>query len=332
LGGARELFERSVIFGAGGSGDVVSAYVVCELLRSAYGVDECVPGAVLWERWVVDPYPGPIPRQLIRSAAVRGCVYVGPNTYVERPGRAVRLTSAAVAEVAGVEVPAATLEYGVVGIRRCFDELAREGWRVVVLDVGGDVLARGGEEGLWSPLADSLSLAAASEIDSPLVVLAPGADGELSADYVLSRVAEVQALGGLYGVIGLWVDLVRIYERILPKVTSEASRVPYIALKGWSGDVGMRGGSRKAYVGPLSLVGFVLSSKVTASVSPLARALASTGSLADAWRALNSIGVVTELDVEVELAKVVGCGNAASGEDYLKARDVARKRLAPPLK
>ncbi len=326
----RELFERSVIFGAGGGGDVVSAYVVCELLKSVYGVSSCLPGAVLWERWVVDPYPGPIPRHLIRNAVVENCVYVGSNTYAERSGRVVRLTSAAVAEVAGVEVPSVTLEYGVVGIRKCFDELAGEGWRIVLLDVGGDILARGTEGGLWSPLADSLSLAAASEIDAPLVVLAPGADGELDVDYVVSRVAEVQVLGGLYGVIGLWVDLVRTYESILPKVTSEASRVPYIALKGQIGEVKMRGGSRRTYIGPLSLVGFVLSSKVAAAISPLAKALAGTRSLAEARKAVNLIGVATELDMEIELAKIVGCGRPASGDDYIKAREIARRKLASP--
>lgn len=327
MGVVRELFERSVIFGAGGGGDVVSAYVLCELLKSTYGVGECLPGAVLWERWVVDPYPGPVPRHLVRGARVSRCVYVNPGTYVLRSGRVVRPTAVAVAEVAGVEVPAATLEYGALGIRECFEELVAEGWRVALVDVGGDVLARGGEEGLWSPLADSLSLAAASEVGAPLVVLAPGADGELSPDYVVSRVAEVQALGGLYGVVGLWVDLVEVYERVLPRVASEASRVPYAALRGWVSGVSMRGGSRRAYVGPLSLVGFVMSSRAVAEVSPLPRAVASSRSLAEAWRALNSMGVVTELDLEVELAKLVGCGRVASGEDYLRAREVARRRV-----
>ena len=330
MGVVRELFERSVIFGAGGGGDVVSAYVLCELLKSTYGVRECLPGAVLWERWVVDPYPGPLPRHLVRGARVGECVYVNPGTYAVRSGRVVRLTSAIVAEVAGVEVPAATLEYGALGVRRCFEELVSEGWRVALVDVGGDVLARGGEEGLWSPLADSLSLAAASEVGAPLVVLAPGADGELSPDYVVSRVAEVQALGGLYGVVGLWVDLVEVYEEVLPRVASEASRVPYAALKGWVSGVAMRGGSRRAYVGPLSLVGFVLSSEAVAMVSPLARAVAGSRSLAEAWRALNSMGVVTELDLEVELARLVGCGKEASGEDYVKARELARRRVGGP--
>jgi hypothetical protein len=323
----RELFERSVIFGAGGGGDVVSAYVLCELLRSTYGIRECLPGAVLWERWVVDPYPGPVPRHLIRGARVGECVYVGPGTYVERSGRVVRLTSAAVAEVAGVEVPAVTLERGALGVRRCFDELAAGGWRVALVDVGGDVLARGSEEGLWSPLADSISLAAASGVGAPLVVLAPGADGELDPGYVVSRVAEVQALGGLYGVVGLWVDLVGVYERVLPRVASEASRVPYAALRGLVSGVSMRGGSRRAYIGPLSLVGFAMSSRVVAELSPLARAVAGSRSLAEAWKALNSLGVVTELDVEVELAKLVGCGREASGSDYLRAREAALRRV-----
>ena len=70
-----------------------------------------------------------------------------------------------------------------------------------------------------------------------------------------------------------------------------------------------------------------MSSRVVAELSPLARAVAGSRSLAEAWKALNSLGVVTELDVEVELAKLVGCGREASGSDYLRAREAALRRV-----
>jgi hypothetical protein len=72
---------------------------------------------------------------------------------------------------------------------------------LAVVDVGGDAVARGGEEGLRSPLADALTLAGASESGVPfdLYVIGPGADGELSAPEVLQRLsdASAQQLGGL---------------------------------------------------------------------------------------------------------------------------------------
>jgi hypothetical protein len=53
-----------------------------------------------------------------------------------------------------------------------------------LLDVGGDILARGDEPTLKSPLADALTLAACCRVDAPvrLLVAGPGLDGELSAD------------------------------------------------------------------------------------------------------------------------------------------------------
>ncbi len=53
-----------------------------------------------------------------------------------------------------------------------------------LLDVGGDILARGDEPTLKSPLADAIALAAASQVSAPvrLLVAGPGLDGELFAD------------------------------------------------------------------------------------------------------------------------------------------------------
>ncbi len=50
-----------------------------------------------------------------------------------------------------------------------------------LLDVGGDILARGDEPTLKSPLADALTLAACCQVNAPirLLVAGPGLDGEL---------------------------------------------------------------------------------------------------------------------------------------------------------
>lgn len=50
-----------------------------------------------------------------------------------------------------------------------------------LLDVGGDILARGDEPTLKSPLGDALSLAACCQVNAPvrLLVAGPGLDGEL---------------------------------------------------------------------------------------------------------------------------------------------------------
>lgn len=53
-----------------------------------------------------------------------------------------------------------------------------------LLDVGGDILARGDEPTLQSPFADALTLAACCQVNAPirLLVAGPGLDGELPLD------------------------------------------------------------------------------------------------------------------------------------------------------
>ncbi|MEU3185134.1 DUF1152 domain-containing protein [Streptomyces sp. NPDC006923] len=54
------------------------------------------------------------------------------------------------------------------------------------LDVGGDILARGDEPTLPSPLAEALALAARRQVDGPvrLLIAGPGLDGEIPADRI----------------------------------------------------------------------------------------------------------------------------------------------------
>jgi hypothetical protein len=65
--------------------------------------------------------------------------------------------------------------------------------RVLVVDVGGDVVARGDEPGLKSPLADALALAACVDLPVPVdvAVVGVGLDGELPAEYVRQRLRDV---------------------------------------------------------------------------------------------------------------------------------------------
>ena len=73
----------------------------------------------------------------------------------------------------------------------------------IYVDVGGDVLARGDEPGLASPLCDAVMLAGAVEAGRAHRLggrgVRPGCDGELTAREVLDRVAELGAAGGWLG-------------------------------------------------------------------------------------------------------------------------------------
>jgi hypothetical protein len=75
---------------------------------------------------------------------------------------------------------------GVEGVTRQLEELVDylSPESIDLLDVGGDVLARGDEPTLKSPLADAVTLAACCQVNAPvrLLVAGPGLDGELPLD------------------------------------------------------------------------------------------------------------------------------------------------------
>ena len=328
------MLRRGVIvIGAGGAGDIVSAYVMCEVLKSLVNVRKCVPVAILWERWVLDPYPGPIPRCLIRNAVRNSaCVYVGSNTYVVRGfDYKFRPQASIIAELSGATIPGITLERGVQGIVECVEELLSEGFdSVIALDVGGDILAYGYEESLWSPLADSLTLAALHYFSNRALVaiLAPGADGELDHDYVIKRIADVGSEGGLVGALGIWRDFMNIYEKLLERLPTEASRAPYLALKGVMGELSIRSGSRRIKITPNTIVTYFLDPQKVLKQQPLPQRLIDTKSLAEAMKASEELGIPTELHLEIEIAKTYGCGPHTIGKiDWRKIKERIKTKL-----
>ncbi len=312
LGPISKFKELGVaVVGAGGAGDIVSAYIMCRLLKEFYGVRKCVPIAVLWERWVLDPYPGPIPRSSILNAKFSECVYVTPETRVNRGEYEFRPQASIISEFLGAPIPAFTLENGVEGMLRCAEEVCKDGYgSLLVLDVGGDILANGFEVDLWSPLADAMSLALSYVINkySVVAVLAPGADGELSLDYVMSRIESIGSRGGLLGAIGLTIDLLDEYEKVLKATKTEAGRVPYEALRGKVGESVIRGGSRKVKITPNSIITYLLKPEEVIRDNVLAREIVSTKSLDEAVKIAEKLGIPTELHLEMEIAYTYGTG------------------------
>lgn len=324
-----DLLKKSkvAVIGAGGAGDIISSFVFCEVLRDLFSIRSCIPVAILWERWIIDPYPGPIPRNLLRNVRLSDCVYVNKETYAVR-GSSYNFKPQAsiVSEIIGTEIPAITLEYGVEGYIKCLDELYRNGIdHVIALDVGGDILGTGYEDNLWSPLTDSLTVAALIKNDqrmsSSIAVLALGADGELSQDYILTRISEVTRLGGYLGSIGLWSWHTIIYERILNKAHTEAGVAPYKALKGINEIVAVRDGTRQMIINPISTIAFLLSADIIADITILPKHLANTRSLAEAVAVAEKLGIPTELHLEIEVAKEYGCGIPSHKVDWHKVKE-----------
>ncbi|MGX9889829.1 DUF1152 domain-containing protein [Streptomyces sp. NPDC002276] len=170
-----------LIVAAGGGGDAVAAAMLDAAL---YGDgDQTVILTYAWDRLLIDPIPGP------RSTAdFTGLEVITPAVRkVPAEARPIAPSGSTLPRLAA-ELPHTIAlidpRHGTEGVTRQVEELLThlQPTTIDLLDIGGDVLARGGEPTLKSPLADSLTLTACAQVNAPvrLLVAGPGLDGELS--------------------------------------------------------------------------------------------------------------------------------------------------------
>ncbi|MFC9965716.1 DUF1152 domain-containing protein [Nocardia ignorata] len=183
--------RTAIAIAAGGGGDAVTAAML------ARAMPELGIAAIMsysWDRFMLDPSPGPRVRadfdglgdrsgvaEVLQTASLR----TGTSTLPRLAGCIAQplllLEAAAGADGLADLMSQAVAAFGA-------DEL-------VVVDVGGDILAEGHETTLRTPLADSLALAAAvqSGIATRVLVAGPGLDGELSPTEVGARLEKLGA-------------------------------------------------------------------------------------------------------------------------------------------
>jgi hypothetical protein len=289
---------------------VVGALAVAELAR-LQGIEAAV-GGLTWERNVVDPLPGPRPlreitgaRPIADAAALAGPDTAGPGGFRFAESRMAGVLGEPVLLLDPTGGPAAVAA----GLAAAADALRCD--LVVLVDVGGDVLAHGHEPGLGSPLADAVCLAAAAPlaalgVRSVAAVVGAGCDGELRPAEVAERVAEIRAAGGL---LGSW-DLGRAPEAVLARleeavaaVPTEASAMALRAARGERGTVPIRGGRRTVELTAAGGEIVLLDCAVTVATAARCAALvAGAGSLEQANAILRAEGIATELDWEAHTA------------------------------
>ncbi|MEB3789581.1 MAG: DUF1152 domain-containing protein [Desulfurococcales archaeon] len=301
-------YDKILVFGAGGGGDALGALMVWNRLKDL-GAQPLL-GSVVWERFVIDPFPGPIPLEVMVNADPLGWSIglVGPDSFANRYGFQVRPQVARVAKYTGGKTIFLDLSKGAEGLLEALlvakEELGVDA--IIGVDTGGDILAKGCEDNLWSPLADALSLYAMAEssIDSYTVVLSPGADGELSEEEVLQRVSEIARNNGLLEVFGLSRKDYLLGKEAEQEVVSEASKIPLRAFEGEYGVVTIRGGTRRVKISPVQSSAYLLDTHMVYKESPLAKSVAGTRGISQASQVLNKYCIVTELDLEQELSRL----------------------------
>jgi hypothetical protein len=300
--------ERVLAVGIGGGGDVVGALAVAEL-ASQLGTPSVV-GGLTWERRPIDPGPGPRRIDELSTDARRindATALAGPDT--TGPG-GFRFAESGMARHLGEPVllldPGGGPEAIADGLAGAARELRCD--LVVLLDVGGDVLAHGDEPGLASPLADAVCLAAAPRLRAAgiatlLAVFGAGCDGELTPAEVLSRVAEVARAGGLLGTWGPGVDVVASMERAVRHIPTEASAMALRCARGATGLTTIRAGRRDVELTPAGGLVFFLDPLVAMHTAARCAALVEhAASLVDANDILLAEGISTELAYETRHA------------------------------
>jgi len=305
--GALGSAERVLCVGIGGGGDVVGALAVAELAR-LLGTPTIL-GGLSWERRPIDPLPGPrrigeisAATPLNDAVALAGADTTGPGGFRFAEARMAELLDEPVLLLDPSDGPAAVAR----GLADAAAQLECD--LVVLLDVGGDMLAHGDELGLASPVADAVCLAAAPALAAAGIALlgavfGAGCDGELTPAEVLERVAEVSAAGGQLGVWGPGADELARLRAAVAQIPTEASAMALRCAQGQTGSTRIRGGRRTVQLTPVGGLVFFFDPVVARrSAARCAALVEHAGSLAEASDILVSRGIASELRYEQQPA------------------------------
>jgi hypothetical protein len=276
---------------------------LCESLGTPF-----VLGGVAWERFAVDPYPGP------RSIAqIEGGRRIGASAVLAGPGTStpegVRFCEAGMAAFLGEPTVLVDVTGGpeavTGGILAAAEELGCD--LAIFADVGGDAIADGTEPGLASPLCDAVMLAAAHRAaDGGLsalgAVIGAGCDGELTVEEVMRRLSTLGQAGAWLGAWAMPPPVADEVEAAAGVVPTEASLQAVRCARGETGTTTIRGGRRTVPLGPLGGLTYFFDPLADAERLPLPRAVADAPDLESARAALEELGIRTELDYERDRA------------------------------
>jgi hypothetical protein len=298
---------RVLAVGIGGGGDVVGALAVAELAR-LLGTPSVV-GGLSWERQPIDPGRGPR-----RVDELDGARRIGADTALAGPDTTgpggFRFAESHMARHLGEPVLLLDPGGGPAAIAAALAGAARE-LRcdvVVLVDVGGDVLAHGDEAGLASPLADAVCLAAMPALVAAghvalLAVFGAGCDGELTPAEVLERVAEVARAGGHLGTWGPGPDEVARLAAAVAQIPTEASAMALRCARGETGATSIRAGRRTVELTAAGGLVFFFDPLVALrSAARCAALVERAASLSQANDILLARGISTELHYEAQPA------------------------------
>ncbi|MEE1752452.1 DUF1152 domain-containing protein [Streptomyces sp. SP18CS02] len=284
-----------LIVAAGGGGDAIAAAMVDAALYG--GASPAVVLTYAWDRLLIDPIPGPR-----RPADFTGLRPLTASVQAMSAEARPAAPSGSTLPRLAAELPHTFAlidpHHGAEGITRQLEELVEHlsPESIDLLDVGGDILARGDEPTLCSPLADALVLAACCQIDAPvrLLVAGPGLDGELPADELRDHMGAT--------VLTLTAEHVEPVGSVLDWHPSEATAMLAATARGARGVCEVRGAGLPV---PLTDEGPTVHEADLGGIldrNALARAVLATKSLDEAEGHSREICGFSEIDYEREKA------------------------------
>ncbi len=293
--------SKALVIGVGGGGDIIGAIPTKSFLNFL-GV-RTVLGGITWERKVVDPKPGP------RSIEeLEGVEPINRYTALALPGASIKggctLTEGVVAEIFREKTLVLDINGGARGTLEALEEaVERLGIDLVVgIDVGGDSLARGGEAGVSSPLADGIMVSVLKNLSVPAIlgVIGYGSDGELTLEELHRNIAWITSKGGYLGARGASHRELELMLACAELTPTEASKLVVEAGRGKVGEVKIREDTRALSLTPCSLITFYFKPEVVFELSEIPKLVEKSNSLREADSILRGKGYITELYFEEE--------------------------------
>jgi len=296
--------KKALIIGIGGGADIVGTIPMKSYLEE-HGI-ECYLGGLPWERYSIDPYPGPRRFSEIQKKRNfnQSICFITAKTLTKD---GLQFSESKVANFVKNKIIFVNIFNSIRSIAADLIEFINDKKidYVVGVDVGGDVLALGDEKGLASPLADSIMLNVLKIIEAKclthLGVLGYGSDGELKISEINKCMAIASSKKGLVGSVGLSTDAYKTMKEIVKKVETDASRIPLLSFEGSYGNHPIRRGRIQVEVHPMSQITFLFSPTIVfKNLSKPARLISKSKSFYEANEILLTNNISSEFNYEVK--------------------------------
>ncbi len=327
--------RRALIIAAGGGGDSVGALHTYMLLKRENV--RPILGALPWERLSIDPCPGPVPLHMFKNIVKNienTLAIVNSKTFVKRCYKVFKIQLCNVLEVindVGIIYNAYRPVKDIAKI--IYEYCIQEGIDLVVgSDSGGDILGTGFEDTLLSPLADSYTMSILNELDRLGIyvivgIFGPGCDGELSREEIMRRFAKIAEKGYYLFHVGITPSIAREMLKVLEKAHTEASRLPVEAYFGKFGEYYIRRGERKVILDITCSGTYYMYARGILEITKLPEILKDSLNILHAREILNKYGIVTELDIEIELIRRGLATKKITAEEFMKIVEELKSRI-----